>query len=199
MNMIWLGLTGGVASGKTTVANFFREKGVPIIDADRLAHTALARNKDKIVNYFGRDILGPTGDIDRKALGLKVFNSTDKLKFLESLIHPFVQKKTEEKKSLFKAAGHKMAIYDVPLLFENELQDKFDKVIVVYVPESLSLKRLMKRNSLSQEEAKSRLASQMDIEKKKKKADIVIDNKGDLDELKTQVDQVYRDLLSENS
>ncbi len=190
--MKWIGLTGGIASGKTTVANMFREHGVPVIDADRLAHLALMKNKDKITKYFGDDVLDSKGDVDRRKLGEKVFGNAKQLKWLEGLIHPFVQAKVTEKKRLFEVAGEKMAIYDVPLLFENQLQKDFDEVLLVYVPEELSKQRLMARNGLSENQAQARLQTQMSIEQKKQLADVVIVNEGDRDELREQVDEYFK-------
>lgn len=191
--MKWIGLTGGIASGKTTVANIFRELGVPVIDADRLAHIALTRNKDKIISYFGREILDSEGEINRRSLGEKVFQNPKQLKSLEAMIHPFVQEKAMEKKALFEVAGEAMAIYDVPLLFENNLQTQFDEVILVYVPEEISKQRLMARNGLSDKEATDRLLSQMSIEKKKDMADVVFSNEGDPDDLRTLVKAYFQE------
>lgn len=185
--MLWVGLTGGIASGKTTVSNILREMAIPIIDADRLAHQALRVHQDKIVTYFGRDILGPDGEIDRPALGSKVFASNRLKKRLEDVIHPYVQEKVIEKKRLFEVAGHPVVVYDVPLLFENNLQDSFDHVIVVYVPEEVSVQRLMERNKITEGEAKQRISNQINIERKKELADTVFDNQGDRDSLKEQV------------
>ena len=192
--MKWIGLTGGIASGKTTVANMFRELAVPVVDADRLAHLALTKNKDKIVTYFGRDILDDSGEINRRELAEKVFENPKQLKSLEALIHPFVQERVAEKKRLFELAGHEVAIYDVPLLFENDLQKSFDEVILVYVPEELSKKRLMERNNLSEKEAELRLQSQINIEKKKELATVVFNNEGDEDDLKKLVTEYFESL-----
>ncbi len=191
-NMKWIGLTGGIASGKTTVGNMFREHGVPVIDADRLAHLALTKNKDKITKYFGNDVLDGNGEVDRRKLGEKVFGNSKQLKWLEGLIHPFVQAKVAEKKRLFEVAGETIAIYDVPLLFENQLQKDFDEVLLVYAPEELSKQRLMARNGLSENQAKARLQTQMPIEQKKTLADVVIVNDGDRDQLRQQVDDYFK-------
>ncbi len=195
--MIWVGLTGAIASGKTTVANMFREHGVPIVDADHIAHEALRDNKDKIVEKLGAEILDSQGEIDRKLLGSIVFADPNKLLMLESLVHPYVKQRVEGLKSSYTKQGHKIAIYDVPLLFEKKLGDQFDQVILVYAPKELSIKRMMVRNSLTEEEALVRLKNQMDVEEKKKLTDIVIDNTGDLNSLKTQVDQVFNKLIKE--
>jgi dephospho-CoA kinase len=194
--MRWVGLTGGIASGKTTVANMFRELGVPVIDADHLAHQALLRNQSKIVNYFGQDVLNERGEINRHQLGLKVFDNQKQLKWLEELIHPYVQEKVAEKKRLLARADEDLAIYDVPLLFENSLQDQFDEVILVYVPESVSKERLMARNGMTLEQAEARLRAQMSIEKKKELADVVFANTGDRDDLRELVDRYLQSTKS---
>jgi len=190
----WIGLTGGIASGKTTVANMFRELAVPVVDADRLAHLALIKNKEKIVTYFGREILDEKGEIHRRKLGEKVFENPKQLKNLEEMIHPFVQEKVREKRRLFEIAEHALAVYDVPLLYENKLQSSFDEVILVYVPEDISKKRLIKRSGLSEQEAEARLKMQMAIENKKKLADVVFNNEGDRDALKELVINYYNSI-----
>jgi dephospho-CoA kinase len=187
--MKWIGLTGGIASGKTTVANLLKSHGIPVIDADQLAHQALRFHKDKIITYFGPDVIDDKGELDRRKLAEKVFANKKLKKTLESIIHPFVQEKMQKTKQLLEASGHKLAVYDVPLLFENNLLDQFDEVIVVYVPESLSLSRLMARNNLTEEEAAKRISNQLNIEDKKAKAHIVFDNQGDQDALVEQVNQ----------
>ncbi len=195
--MKWVGLTGGIASGKTTVANVFRELGVPVIDADQLAHSALEKNKEKIATYFGRDVINDQGDLDRRLLGQRVFKNEKQLKTLESMIHPYVREKVKEKKRLFEVSGEKLVIYDVPLLFEKEMQADFDEIIVVYVPEEVSKQRLMERNGLTLEEAEARIGSQMDIEKKKELAHVTFLNEGDRDELKAQVQDYFRSQAQE--
>ena len=115
--MKWIGLTGGIASGKTTVANLLKEQAVPIIDADQIAHQALKVHHDKIVSYFGSDILDERNRIDRSKLGKKVFSNEKQRKLLEGIVHPFVQAKVDEKKRLLASVGTKWAVYDVPLLY----------------------------------------------------------------------------------
>ncbi|MEM7647338.1 MAG: dephospho-CoA kinase [Pseudomonadota bacterium] len=195
LDMLWVGLTGGIASGKTTVANFLREMAIPVVDADQLAHMVLKRNKDKVVNYFGPDILGEDGEINRRKLGEKVFSNPKLKQSLEDMIHPLVQEKVAEKKRLFEIGGHALAIYDVPLLYEKELDKQFDHVLLVYVPESVSKKRLMERNSLSEEEADARISNQIDIESKKNRADTVLNNEGDVDCLRAQVEKWKKTIL----
>lgn len=185
--MKWIGLTGGIACGKTTVANYLRELEIPVVDADRLAHQALKKNQDRIMAYFGPEIVGADGNIDRKSLGNKVFASEKLRSTLEGIIHPYVRDKVKEKRRLFEIAGHALAVYDVPLLFEKSLQDEFDHTLVVYLPVDVSIQRLMDRNGLTAEQAELRIKNQMDIEKKKELADTVFDNRGDRESLKAQV------------
>lgn len=185
--MLWVGLTGGIACGKSTVANILRELSIPIVDADQMAHQALRFHQNKIVADFGSEILDSNGQIDRHLLGEKVFNNEKSKKALEGILHPVIQKKVSEKKRLFGVGGHSIAVYDVPLLFENNMADQFDHTIVVYAPETLSVKRMVENRGLKEEEAKQRLSNQMSIDDKVAKADTVIENEGDLDELRAKV------------
>lgn len=186
--MKWIGLTGGIASGKTTVSNMLRELAVPIIDADQMAHLSLKVNHDKIVSYFGSDILDDKGIIDRRKLGEKVFSNEKQRKILEGITHPYIQNKVAEKKRLLAATGKKWAVYDVPLLFENKLESQFDRIVVVYAPQEICLERLIERNGLSPEDAQKRIDSQVSIEEKKKKEGVdILSNEGDVDALRDQV------------
>ena len=185
--MKWIGLTGGIASGKTTVANLLKEQAVPIIDADQIAHQALKVHHDKIVSYFGSDILDERNRIDRSKLGKKVFSNEKQRKLLEGIVHPFVQAKVDEKKRLLASVGTKWAVYDVPLLYENKMEKQFDHILFVYAPKDVCLERLMERNGLTKAQAEQRIAAMMDIEIKKQKSHDVIENTGDFDELKGKV------------
>ncbi|MCB0377057.1 MAG: dephospho-CoA kinase [Bdellovibrionales bacterium] len=185
--MKWIGLTGNIASGKTTVANVLREQAIPIIDADQISHQALRIEQDRILNYFGNGILGEDGQIDRRKLGEKVFSSQKSREVLEGILHPLIQKKVAEKRALLESAGYHWAVYDVPLLFENKLEDQFDAILLVIAPDKLRLERLVDRKGLTEEEAKQRMATQMDPEQKKTKAHFVIENDGDVDQLRERV------------
>jgi dephospho-CoA kinase len=186
--MKWIGLTGGIASGKSTVAQILRQKSVPVIDADQLAHQALAVNKPDLIHMFGPAILGANGDIDRRQLGDIVFSSPQKLKQLEALVHPWVQSQVRQLKQQMQDQGVAMAVYDVPLLFEKGLQEQFDQVVLVYAPRTTMKERLIKRNHLSETEADLRLDRQWDIEDKKNQSDYVIHNEGDFVHLEELVD-----------
>ncbi|MCJ8276524.1 MAG: dephospho-CoA kinase [Bdellovibrionales bacterium] len=185
--MNWIGLTGGIASGKTTVSNMLREQAVPIIDADQMAHLALKVHHDKIVSYFGSGILDEKGVIDRRKLGEKVFSNEKQRKLLEGIVHPFVQGKVAEKRRLLESAGHKWAVYDVPLLFESQLEKDFDLILFIYAPREVCIERMIERNGLTKEEAEKRMDAQLDVEVKKTKAHDVIENIGDIDDLRDKV------------
>ena len=187
--MLWIGLTGALASGKTTVADVFREMGIPVVDADALAHQALESCKDRILEDLGPEILDRQGKVDRSLLGARVFSEQKLMKSLERIVHPYVQQKALEKRHFLESKGYKMAVYDVPLLFENQLEGHFDWILVVYIPETLSLQRLMVRDGLERKEALRRIQSQMDIEQKKARADVVMDNQGDKEKLKEKVQE----------
>ncbi len=188
--MLWVGLTGGIASGKTTVADLLRQRSVPIVDADSIAHQALQALRPELLQAFGSSILDSSNQVDRNKLGTLVFPDKNKLLKLEGIVHPWVQNRVSQERQSLATRGHDLAVYDVPLLFEKNLQDQFDRIIVVYSPRERSLQRLMNRNNLSLQEATQRMSHQMDIEDKKKKADFIIDNQGHLQDLENQVDQL---------
>lgn len=184
-----LGLTGGIATGKTTVVNIFKERGYPIVDGDVIAREVVQPGKEglvAIVEKFGTEILLENGQLNRKKLGAIIFSDDNKRKQLDSTLGPFIRteiiKQIEQEKK-----RNQLVIADIPLLYEYHYESLVDKVAVVYIPETLQLKRLMARNQLTKEEAFSRIKSQWSIEEKKKKADIVFDNQGTLAETKTQV------------
>ncbi|NTW70796.1 MAG: dephospho-CoA kinase [Eubacteriaceae bacterium] len=195
------GLTGGIASGKSTVSRIFREAlNVTVIDADVLARKAVQPGSDglkKIQEEFGREILDNFGALDRKALAAMVFADSGKLKKLNSIVHPEVARLFElEVKALSNSGVHNI-IYDVPLLIEENLINRVDKVILIVSPEDLQLKRLMKRDALTETDAKNRIKAQMSNEKKMEKADYIIYNDGTLEELKAAVVALW-DKVKEN-
>ena len=187
-SMKWIGLTGGIASGKSTVSEMLKTLGVPVVDADKLAHQALKVNQDLIVQYFGSDILDENNRIDRKALGARIFTNPKNKKMLENIIHPYVQKRAAEKRELLQnASDATWAVYDIPLLFEKNRSEEFDRVVVVFCSLEQQKERLMKRNNLTEQEASDRLSVQLPLQEKKTKADDVIENTGTLEELKQKV------------
>ncbi|WP_102026811.1 dephospho-CoA kinase [Salirhabdus sp. Marseille-P4669] len=185
-----IGLTGSIATGKSTVSNMLRELGIPIVDADQIAREVVKPGEvayEKIVKTFGDAIVQSDGLIDRKKLGAIVFSNDEQRKKLNAIVHPEVRKKMIMQREYYKEQGYKAVILDIPLLFESGLTDYVEKTLVVYVEESTQLKRLMKRDNSTKEEALQRMQSQYPIKDKIKLADAVINNNGSLDETREQL------------
>lgn len=185
-----LGITGGIATGKSTAVARFKEYGFPVIDADVVAREVVEPGTvglAKIVSTFGAEILLPTGSLDRKKLGQIIFHETDKRQLLDHLLDEAIRTKIladiEKLKGKFP-----LVIVDIPLLYEADYSELFDQIAVVYLPEMIQKKRLMKRDDLTVQEAEQRLASQWSIEDKKARADILFDNQGSIEKLNAQVD-----------
>lgn len=187
-----IGITGGIASGKTTVSNILKELGAIIIDADKIAHEILKKSRSgwkEVKNTFGNKILRENGEIDRSYLGEIVFNDRNKLKKLEEITHPLIIDKIKEE---IKAAnsiqnGGKPIFLDAALLYESNLDRLVDEVWVIYVDRNTQLRRLMKRDNFTRKQAEKRINSQLSLEKKKEMADRLIDNRVSLKQLKKQV------------
>ncbi|MCJ0583079.1 dephospho-CoA kinase, partial [Enterococcus cecorum] len=185
-----LGITGGIATGKSSVVQHFIDLGFPVVDADIIARHLLDQNEqayNEVVKVFGSEILQENGEIDRQALGALVFNHPDKLKQLDELMAPFLQ---ESILAAIKQASQnqKLVIVDVPLMYEKGYDEWMDQVAVVYCTPNQQLKRLMQRNQLTEKEAKQRIDSQLPIEMKKLLAEVVFDNSNDLTQTIQQVD-----------
>jgi dephospho-CoA kinase len=188
-----IGLTGGIASGKSTVSNMLREFGFPIVDADIISRQVVEigeRAYNEIVKAFGEDVLQQDGTLDRIKLGSIVFNDELKRKQLNNIVHPAVRSTMLEQKEQYLQAGAKAVILDIPLLFESQLTYMVDKTIVVYVNRSIQLQRLMERNDFSEPEALARINSQMPLQEKKELSDEVINNNGTLQETKAQLEHI---------
>lgn len=193
-----IGLTGGIASGKSTVSNMIRKQGIRVIDADKIAREVVEIGKpayEQIVKTFGQDILHEDKTINREKLGTLIFSEENKRQQLNQIVHPAVReemlKQTEEE----KAHQAKIVVLDIPLLFESKLTYMVDKTIVVYVDEETQLKRLMKRNSYSEEEAKIRIGSQLPLKEKVMLADEIIHNQGSIEETRAQVHELINKLI----
>ncbi len=193
--MITAGLTGGIATGKSTVAGFLAEAGADIIDADKIARHVVQKGKPAwraVLDHFGKEILDAGGDIDRRRLGDIVFRSPEKKATLDRIVHPYVFEEMTAAESAIRAERpDAVVILDVPLLFEVGMDGRISEIIVVYAPEHIQIERLMARNDLSTDDALARIRSQMDIEEKRKRAAIVIDNSGDLERTKARTMAVY--------
>ena len=190
------GLTGGIGSGKSTVAGIFQELGAEIVDADHLARLAVAPGSPglaRIAETFGKDILLQDGTLDRPALGKLVFSDESKRKQLNAIVHPEVQRLALEAFQRLIEAGANFILYDVPLLYESKLESMFSEVVVVHVPRETQLQRVMKRDNLSEKEVEQRLAAQMSLDLKAEKADYLIDNSRTLEETREQVQALWSD------
>jgi dephospho-CoA kinase len=197
--MLNVGLTGGIACGKSTVAQQFVLLGAHLIDFDKLAHEVLDLGQpawQDVVKCFGSDILQPDKKIDRNKLGNIVFNDQEKLQALNSIVHPRVYEEWHKRLEKIKAKSpHAIVLSDIPLLFEGSMQYLFDLTILVLISPEEQICRLMARNNLSRDEAQIRLKSQMPIADKIGLADIVIDNQGNVSQTKEKVAKIWRQLI----
>ncbi len=191
-----IGLTGGIASGKSTVSNILKGAGACVIDADQIVHQLLARNhlvRQQVVDYFGSSIISAAGGIDRTLLGEIVFADDGKRRQLEQIIHPLVIREMEIQLA-DRQEREKHIILDIPLLYETKLDCLVEQVWVVYVEPEVQLQRLLNRGQLSKAEAIKRIKTQLPLSEKKKMADLVIDNNGSRRELKAKVLEHWREI-----
>ncbi len=185
-----IGITGGIASGKSTVSLYLQELGFTIVDADLASRAVVEPGEEayhQVVKAFGEDILLTDGNIDRVKLGSIIFNDQEKRLLLNGIVHPAVRNWMRVKTEAALSSGEETVFMDIPLLFESKLTYMVDKTLLIYVDEQVQLKRLMNRNGLSETEALARINSQMPLADKKALADAVIDNNGDINETKRQV------------
>ncbi|XP_027930406.1 dephospho-CoA kinase [Vigna unguiculata] len=190
-----VGLTGGIASGKSTVSNLFKSHGLPVVDADVVAREVLRKGSGgwkKVVAAFGDEILLEDGEVNRPRLGQIVFSDPDKRQFLNRLLAPYIARGIFWEVLKLWVKGYKVIVLDVPLLFEAKM-DKFTKpVIVVWVDPETQIQRLLARDkSAEEEDARNRINAQMPLDVKRGKADIVIDNTGSFDDLSQHFQKVY--------
>lgn len=189
-----VGLTGGIASGKSTVSNYFREFGAEVLDADVVAKELSEKEENvaKIIEIFGNEILDENGNISRKKMRERAFLEKDKLKQLNELLHPQVIEVFKNKKENTKE--DEIVIFDIPLLFEAGMENLCDTVIVVYISKRVQLERMMKRDRHGIDLAERIIESQMSMSDKIDKADIIINNNCTLEDLKNNVNMVYYNL-----
>ena len=187
-------VTGSIASGKSTAINLLKERGFSVIDADVIAHEQLEICKCEIVEFFGEQILDEAGKIDRQKLGAIVFKDPKKLKILGQILHPKIKEKILSRATKLECL-EQVYFVDIPLFFEKEDRyAEFKNVAVIYAPKELLLSRLMSRNGLKIEEAKARVELQVDIEQKRKKANFIIDNSGDKENLEQELEKFLRQI-----
>ena len=191
-----IGLTGGIASGKSTVTSYLREKGYAVIDADRVVHDLQAPGGElyrALVEHFGRDILLDTGDLNRPALAQRIFSSQKEIAWSNQVQGEMIRKAlARERDRLIEAED--LFFMDIPLLIEQGYLDWFDQVWLVYVTEDTQLERLMERNALTEVQARDRLAAQMSLDEKKALVDLVIDNNSKRNHLYQQIDRAIEQI-----
>ena len=187
------GLTGGIASGKSTVAARLRARAVPVIDADEVAREVVARGTEglaAIVDAFGATVLGPDGALDRKALAALVFSDASRRRQLNAITHPRISVRTLERSAELSARGEPLACYEAALLVENGAADAFRPLVVVACPQDLQIARAVARDGTTRQEAEARVAAQKSLAEKVALADFVIDTSGTIDETLRRTDEV---------
>ncbi|MGM0523343.1 MAG: dephospho-CoA kinase [Bacillota bacterium] len=195
-----VGLTGSIATGKSTVVEWFKTKQVPVIDADQIAREIVQPGRPilmRLKETFGEAIIQKDGSLDRALLGQMIFNDETLRQTLDELMHPTIVEEIIFWRDEYIKQGKPLIILDIPLLFEGGLTDLVDRILVVYTTEAVQLKRLMKRNNLSLQEAEKRTKTQWSIEKKKQLATDVIDNNGSLAYTYQQCGTLYESYLSQ--
>jgi len=196
-----LGVTGGIASGKSTVSGMLTELGSPLIDFDLIARQVVAPGTEglaKIVDYFGSQVLTEDGSMDRKKVAKIVFGDMEKRKKLESFTHPPIYEEFFRQADAIAAENPEAIIQvAVPLLIELNLQHLFDKILLVYVPAEIQEKRLGERDNITPQEVANIMKSQLPIAEKLQFADFIVDNTGDLDYTRSQVEKIWHDLQKE--
>lgn len=188
-----IGLTGGIASGKSTVARLLIEKGVPVVDADRLAREVVEPGAPALEAIALRwpSVIHSDGTLDRKALGAIVFADPKEREALNAIVHPAIRRLSEERLTAIGATGAPRAVYEAALLIENGLDREMDGTLLVTAPVEVQIQRLMERDGIGEAEALGRLAAQLPLEKKIERATWIVDNTGDLQALERQLDEVW--------
>ncbi|AST97021.1 dephospho-CoA kinase [Shouchella clausii] len=186
-----IGLTGGIASGKSLVATYLEKQGIPVVDADKLARQVVEPGEPalaQIVATFGQNVLQTDGTLDRKQLGAIIFGDEQKRKQLNQIVHPAVRQLMKKQAELYEQRGYTRVVLDIPLLYESNLFHMVNQVWLVYVDEATQLRRLIERDGLTETEANQRIAAQMPLTAKKAQADVLIDNNGTKENTYRQVD-----------
>ncbi|HEU4962302.1 MAG TPA: dephospho-CoA kinase [Bacilli bacterium] len=193
-----VGLTGSIATGKSTVSKILSDLGAVIVDADKIVRHVQAKGEAAwrdIVTAFGEEILLKSGELDRAKLGSIVFSDTAKREQLNTIVHPRVREERDRQtEAALSANPRQVVVWDIPLLIETGIYKDVDKTIVVYVDQETQLRRLLERDKLALEQAQKRIAAQMPVEEKKTYADYLIDNRGTLEETREQVRRAYVEL-----
>jgi phosphopantetheine adenylyltransferase/dephospho-CoA kinase len=192
-----VGLTGGIASGKSTVAGYFRDRNVPVIDADKLGHRAYEPDTDayrQVIAVFGQDLVAEDGSINRQVLGSKVFGQPDEMKKLTDIVWPAIRRFAEEEIASLGEEGHGVVVLEAAVMFEAGWEDLADEVWVVVVEPDLAVERIAIRNGLDEAAARARIASQLTNDERTSRADVVIENNGSLADLEARFNEEWAGL-----
>ncbi|WII72870.1 dephospho-CoA kinase [Bdellovibrio sp. 22V] len=193
--MKWIGLTGGIACGKSTVSRSLKEHSIPVIDADEIAKEVVKAGSPglkSIGQTFGSEFLLEDGSLDRRKLGQHVFGHPDLLHRLEAILHPLIREETRRRRRILEDMNEPLAVYDIPLLFETKAQDQFDAIVVVSCTKGQQKERLRRRHNWTDDEIEMRIASQIPIQFKEQEADFVLHNNRDEQHLLKEVDRLLR-------
>lgn len=188
-----IGLTGSIASGKSAVAKMIQSYGLPIVDADVVARQVVEPGSEtlkKIAEIFGREVIAEDGSMDRAKVGNIIFHDESMRKKLNDIIHPAIREEMIRQRDEFISYGEKNVFMDIPLLFESKLEHFVEKIIVVSVSEEVQLGRLMARNGFTEQEARTRIATQIPVKQKEALADYVINNNGTLEQTALQLQNI---------
>ena len=193
--MLTIGLTGGIGSGKSSVAKWFKDQGIPVLDADQIVHNLLNSDQEiisELVREFGAEIMDSQGNkINRQVLGRKVFANEHARHRLEQIIHPRVSMKMQLDRNKLEQEGRTLCILDIPLLLEAGFNKDVDQIWVVWVPREVQIQRVLGRDKLTREEIMARIVVQMPLDDKVKLANVVIDNSQNWTQTQTQLENLY--------
>lgn len=195
MSQLIIGLTGSIASGKSTISEMLKEKGYPIVDADKIARLVVEPGTPSIQaiqKTFGREVLHEDGSLNREVLGRRIFGNEEERNKLNAIMHPAIRAEMMKQKETHLANGENTVVMDIPLLFESKLESFVDQIIVVSVHPDIQKKRLLGRNQLTVEEAENRIGSQLPMAIKEAAADAIIDNNGTVESSKDQLESILR-------
>jgi dephospho-CoA kinase len=197
--MVVVGLAGGIGTGKSEVARMLGTLGAAVVEADKIGHAVYLPNTDgwrEVVDTFGEDVLLPSGEVDRRKLGGKVFGNPEAMEKLNAITHPRIRQGLKDGIEEAGRTGYQMVVLDAAILIEAGWTDLCDQVWVATAPEDQVVQRIQSRNNLTEEQVRARMASQMSTEERVKHAHVVIDNNGDLDDLSHKVNEAWKERLT---
>ncbi|ADL11892.1 dephospho-CoA kinase [Acetohalobium arabaticum] len=197
-----IGLTGGIASGKSTVSNILKDIGIPVIDADLIAREVVKPGKpawQKIVNTFGNEVLLPNQQLDREKLSQIIFENSKAKEKLDQITHPEIIREIKKRIDSLQTQGEEVIVADIPLLIETGMVEFFDEIWVVYVSRQTQLKRLINRDEIDYQTAVNKIEAQMPLEEKKEYADRLIVNEGDKGDLEDTIISIWREINAEKN